>query len=95
MSDACVSQLQTGGARKRRTQTVSTKLMSEEEGELQPEFAGIRMRNGLVFHQGNGARSEPGKRTSGNDVHLAARELYNKASTFRYLVGDQKGWQHR
>jgi hypothetical protein len=35
MSDLYVSQLPTGGTRNRRTQTMSTKLTPEEEGELQ------------------------------------------------------------
>ena len=35
MSDACISQSQTGSTRIRRTQTVSTKLTPEEERELQ------------------------------------------------------------
>jgi len=35
MSDPCASQLPTGGTRKRRTQTVSTKLTPEEECDLQ------------------------------------------------------------
>jgi hypothetical protein len=35
MSDTCISQPQTGNARNRRTQTISTKLTPEEERELQ------------------------------------------------------------
>jgi hypothetical protein len=35
MSNPFVSQLQTGGARNRRTQTISTKLTPQEECELQ------------------------------------------------------------